>query len=150
LAALDDMDEDPSGYSVERTEAFLKRVAERIAGQVNATTLAALETAQTAEDPDAFAHVFDVAEESRAAQSGMTAAATFVGFAMVEAARQTQPQARKRWKVNSKNPRSSHRSISGEEVPIEDDFSNGLKWPGSFNGDADEVANCRCSVVIIT
>lgn len=150
LAALDDMGEDPAGYSVERTEAFLKRVAERIASQVNAATLAALEAAQTGEDPDASAHVFDIAEESRAEQSGMTAAATFVGFAMVEAARQTRPQARKRWKVNSKNPRSSHRSISGEEVPIEDDFSNGLKWPGSFNGDADEVANCRCSVVIIT
>jgi hypothetical protein len=80
----------------------------------------------------------------------MTAAATFVGFGMVEAARQTKPQAMKRWQVNSGNPRSSHIGVNGEEVPIEDDFSNGLKWPGSFSGDPDEVANCQCSVVIIT
>lgn len=150
LAALDGMGEDPSAYSVDQTEAFLEKVAERIAGQVNAATLAQLEEAAAGDEPDALSHVFDVAEESRSTQSGMTAAATFVGFAMVEAARQTRPQARKRWKVNSANPRSSHKRVSGEEVPIDDDFSNGLKWPGSFSGDVDEVANCRCSVVIIT
>lgn len=149
LSALDSMGEDPSAYSVDQTKAFLAKVAERIAGQVNATTLAALESAHDDDEPD-LAHVFDVAEDSRAAQSGMTAAATFVGFAMVEAAQQARPQAKKRWKVNSKNPRSSHRAISGEVVAIDEKFSNGLKWPGSFSGDVDEVANCRCSVVIIT
>ena len=149
LSALDAMGEDPTAYNVDQTEAFLAKVAERIAGQVNATTLSALEAAHADEEPD-LAHVFDVAEDSRAAKSGMTAAATFVGFAMVEAAQQTRPQAKKRWKVNSKNPRSSHRNISGETVPIDGKFSNGLKWPGSFNGDVDEVAGCKCSVVIIT
>jgi hypothetical protein len=93
--------------------------------------------------------VFDVAEQSRAEQSGMTAAATYVGFGMVEAARQTKPTAMKRWQVNSGNPRSSHSSVNGEEVPIDDDFSNGMKWPGSFTGDPEDVANCQCSVVII-
>lgn len=150
LTALAGMGIDPDQYSVERTKAFLRKVAERIAGQVNETTLAALESAFAGEDADAPAHVFDVAESSRAEQSGMTAAATFVGFGMVEAARQTRPAARKRWQVNSGNPRSSHAAVNGEEVPIDDDFSNGLKWPGSFNGDVDEVANCQCSVVIIT
>lgn len=148
LAALDAMGEDPAGYSVDQTEAFLAKVAERIAGQVNAATKDQLEDAR--DDPEAFRHVFEVAEESRAKQSGMTAAATFVGFAMVEAARQTRPQAKKRWKTNSGNSRSSHKRLSGEVVGIDENFSNGLKWPGSFNGDADEVANCRCSVVIIT
>lgn len=150
LSALDGMGVDPSEYSTERTVAFLKKVAQRIAAQVNAATESALEDALAGDDPEAPAHVFDVAEESRAEQSGMTAAATFLGFGMVEAARQTRPDARKRWVTNSKDPRASHAAMNGEEVPIEDDFSNGLKWPGSFNGDPDEVANCRCSVVIIT
>lgn len=150
LSALDGMGVDPSEYSTERTKAFLKKVSQRIAGQVNAATEAALEDAMDDDDPEAMGHVFDVAEESRAEKSGMTAAATFVGFGMVEAARQTKPQAMKRWQVNSGNPRSSHVGVNGEEVPIEDDFSNGLKWPGSFSGDPDEVANCQCSVVIIT
>lgn len=150
MAALAGMGEDPDRYSVDRTKAFLKTVAERIARQVNAATLASLEEAFEDDDPEAPGHVFDVAEDSRAEQSGMTAAATYVGFGMVEAARQTRPAAMKRWQVNSGNPRSSHSAVNGEEVPIDDDFSNGLKWPGSFGGDADEVANCQCSVVIIT
>jgi hypothetical protein len=150
LTALAGMGVDPDKYSVERTREFLKTVAGRIARQVNAATLSALEAAFEDDDPEAPAHVFDVAESSRAEQSGMTAAATYVGFGMVEAARQTKPTATKRWQVNSGNPRSSHAAVNGEEVPIDDDFSNGMKWPGSFNGDVDEVANCQCSVVIIT
>ena len=150
LTALDGMGVDPSEYSTERTKAFLKKVAQRIAGQVNAATESALTDAVDGDDPEGMAHVFDVAEESRAEKSGMTAAATFVGFGMVEAARQTRPAAMKRWQVNSGNPRSSHVAVDGEEVPIEDDFSNGLKWPGSFSGDPEDVANCQCSVIIIT
>ena len=150
LVALADMGIDPDQYSVERTRKFLEAVSERIARQVNAATLASLEEAADSDDPDARAHVFDVAEESRAQQSGMTAAATYLGFGMVEAARQTRPQARKRWKTNSSKPRSSHSAVNGEEVGMDEDFSNGLPWPGSFNGDPDEVANCRCSVVVIT
>ena len=150
LAVLKDMGVDPSEYSQPRTKAFLAKVAERISKQVNATTYNALEAAFESDDPDAAAHVFDVAEDSRAAQSGMTAAATFVGFGLVEGPRQTRPQARKRWQVNSGNPRNSHAALNGEEVGIDEDFSNGLPWPGSFSGDVEEVANCQCSVVIIT
>lgn len=150
LAALAAMGVDPDQYSVARTEEFLKAVSERIARQVNAATLASLEDAFDEGGMEDAAHVFDVAESSRAEQSGMTAAATYVGFGMVEAARQTKPQATKRWQVNSGNPRSSHAAVNGEEVPIDDDFSNGMKWPGSFNGDVEEVAGCQCSVVIIT
>lgn len=148
LTALAGMGISPDEYSTERTRAFLKTVAARIAGQVNATTAAALEAALADGGTDAMAHVFDVAEESRAQQSGMTAAATFVGFGMVEAARQTRPGARKRWQVNSGNPRSSHAAINGEEVPIDETFSNGLEWPGGLGADADETANCQCSVII--
>lgn len=150
LTALDGMGVDPSEYSVERTNAFLKAVAKRIAEQVNATTETALMDAVASDDPEAMGHVFDVAEESRAEKSGMTAAATFIGFGMVEAARQTRPDALKRWHVNSKNPRASHAALNGEEVPIEDTFSNGLKWPGSFSGNPDDIANCECSVIIST
>lgn len=150
LTALAGMGTDPGKYSADRTKAFLAKVAARIAGQVNAATLDALDHALADGGTEAMAHVFDVAEESRAEQSGMTAAATFVGFGMVEAARQTQPQARKRWQVNSGNPRSSHSALNGEEVPIEETFSNGLEWPGGLGADADEVANCQCSVIIIT
>ncbi len=149
-SALKDLGVDPDLYSVDRTEAFLKTVSRRIAGQVNATTLDSLEEAFDEDGMEAAEHVFDVAEESRSAQAGMTAAANFVGFAMVEASRQTRPKATKRWQVNSSNPRASHSAMDGEEQSIDDDFSNGMKWPGSFSGDVDDVAGCQCSVVIIT
>lgn len=147
LSALDGMGVDPSEYNVDQTRAFLAAVADRIAAQVNKVTEAELTAAG---DVEAMAGVFDTAEGSRAAQAGMTAAAVFLGFGMVEAARQTRPDARKRWVVNSKNPRSAHAAMNGEEVPISKDFSNGMDWPGSFTGDPADVANCHCSVVIIT
>lgn len=149
-AALKEMGLDPDDYSVEQTRAFLKKVSRRISEQVNATTLAALLAAFDEGGTEAAEHVFDVAEESRSSQAGMTAAANFVGFAMVEASRQTRPKATKRWQVNSSNPRASHIAMDGEEQPIDEDFSNGMKWPGSFSGDVDDVAGCQCSVVIIT
>ena len=149
LAALAAMGIDPAEYSVDRTAAFLAAVADRIARQVNETTAEQLRAAREAGGTEAMGHVFDVAEESRAKQSGMTAAAAFVGFGMVEAARQTRPAARKRWKVNSGKPRASHRALNGETVPIDAKFSNGLEWPGGLRAAPGEVANCRCSVVII-
>lgn len=42
--------------------------------------------------------------------------------------------------------RPSHRDMDGEEAEIEEEFSNGLMYPGDPDGDADEVWNCRCSM----
>lgn len=42
--------------------------------------------------------------------------------------------------------RESHIDIDGEEVDINETFSNGLMYPGDPNGDASEVWNCRCSM----
>ena len=148
LTALEKLGVEAGAYSVDRTREFLKKVSARIAGSVNAATLAALEDALVNPDVEP-SQVFDEAVESRADMSGMTAAATFIGFGALEAARQTRPQARKRWNVNSANPRASHAQLDGEEVGIDEDFSNGLPWPGSFSGDVDEVANCHCSVTVI-
>lgn len=148
LTALEKLGVEAGAYSVDRTREFLKKVSARIAGSVNAATLAALEDALVNPDMEP-SQVFDEAVESRADMSGMTAAATFIGFGALEAARQTRPQARKRWNVNSANPRASHAQLDGEEVGIDEEFSNGLPWPGSFSGDVDEVANCHCSVTVI-
>lgn len=143
---------DPDQYDTPRTEAFLAKVAERIASQVNAATLRQIEAALADDDgagEDPVGRVFDVAEDSRAGLAATTAAATFVGFGMVEAPRQALPQAKKRWKVNSQNPRNAHRRLDGETVAMDEDFSSGQPWPGSFTGDPDDVANCKCSLIII-
>lgn len=42
--------------------------------------------------------------------------------------------------------RDSHAAIDGEEVPIDQPFSNGLMMPGDPNGSGDEVINCQCTL----
>jgi hypothetical protein len=53
---------------------------------------------------------------------------------------------KKRWSVNSDNPRDSHAAMNGETVAIQDQFSNGLMWPGDPSGSAEDNANCQCTV----
>lgn len=43
--------------------------------------------------------------------------------------------------------RESHLEIDGEEVDIDDKFTNGLDFPGDPSGDPSEVYNCRCTMV---
>lgn len=141
----------PDAYDVDRTLKFLRAVSDRVAGAINATTLAALEAAMGEEDPQAaVSDVFEVAAGSRSEQSAGTFATTMAGFATAEAAKQAAgDRAMKRWQVNSANPRPSHAAMNGETVGIDDVFSNGARWPGGV-GDPDEDAGCTCSLVIVT
>ena len=42
--------------------------------------------------------------------------------------------------------RESHLDIDGEEIDIDEEFSNGLMFPGDPDGEPSEVWNCRCSM----
>ncbi|MFB7798942.1 phage portal protein [Isoptericola sp. NPDC056134] len=138
---------DPDQYSEGQTVAFLKAVASSRAGAINSTTRDQIKAALAAST--APAHVFDVAETSRAEKGGTTLATTLAAFAVTEAAKQVgRPQTTKTWVVTSSNPRSSHAAMAGETVPIDGTFSNGMEWPGDPVAGAEEVANCMCSVEI--
>lgn len=43
--------------------------------------------------------------------------------------------------------RKSHQQLDGEIKELEEEFSNGLMYPGDPNGDASEVCNCRCAML---
>jgi SPP1 gp7 family putative phage head morphogenesis protein len=43
--------------------------------------------------------------------------------------------------------RESHRMVDGEFVGIDEEFSNGLQFPGDPDGAPEEVYNCRCTLV---
>jgi SPP1 gp7 family putative phage head morphogenesis protein len=43
--------------------------------------------------------------------------------------------------------RDSHAVMDGEEVELDEKFSNGLRFPGDPNGRPAEVYNCRCRMV---
>lgn len=42
--------------------------------------------------------------------------------------------------------RDSHKSMDGEIVDTDEEFSNGLEYPGDPTGDPREVYNCRCTL----
>lgn len=43
--------------------------------------------------------------------------------------------------------RESHAELDGVSVPIDEEFPNGLQYPGDPAGDPEETYNCRCSMV---
>jgi SPP1 gp7 family putative phage head morphogenesis protein len=43
--------------------------------------------------------------------------------------------------------RDRHAEIDGEQQPLDKPFSNGLMYPGDPSGDADQVIQCRCTMV---
>lgn len=133
-------------YDVERTIAFLTEAARRSAHEINTTTRDQVAKALDEDNRDAaVAHTFEVAKESRAAQMATTAVTFASGFGTLEAARQNGGQATKTWRTTSSNPRTSHARMNGETVGLDEDFSNGLAWPGGV-GDPDETAGCRCAM----
>lgn len=141
---------DPEAYNEPRTLAYLRKAAAGTAGAINTSTKdaleAALEAAEDDPDVDPYGAVFDEHAEGRANVWGASVAGFVVGFGVTEAARQAGgSKATKTWQVTSGNSRSSHAAMDGETVPVDEPFSNGLDWPGSF-GDPDEVAGCQCEI----
>ena len=133
-------------FDPDRTVNFLRAVAERYAGNINATTKAALE-AEVAKDDGDPAHVFDVAQDSRSDGVALGVTTFLAGFAAYEAGKQiaaaTNRVGTKTW-VTGPNPRPAHAAMDGETVSLDDTFSDGSKWPG----DGPDSAGCNCSVDI--
>jgi hypothetical protein len=147
-SVLNDVGFGPDEYDVDRTLAFLAAVADRVSKSINTTTKAQLDAALDDDDPaEAVASVFEKGESSRAEQIAATAVTAWSGFATVEAAKQASGGAATKTWLAGPNPRLSHAAINGETVGIDEDFSNGLPWPGA-GGDPDEVAGCNCDVRI--
>jgi HK97 family phage portal protein len=53
---------------------------------------------------------------------------------------------KKIWVTGGTNPRASHKAQNGEQVSLDDVFSNGLRWPGDSSGETKELVNCNCSL----
>lgn len=137
-------------YDPDRTEAFLRAVAESRAALVNDATRDRIEKALSSEDPDQTpAHVFEEAQSARVPSAAAALVTTFSAFATAEAGKQLAPTvATKTWVVTSSNPRPTHARMNGETVPVGEKFSNGADWPGDPGLGADEVAGCECAVEV--
>jgi HK97 family phage portal protein len=128
-------------YEEQQTLAFLAENARIAAESINLHTYDELDESG---DP---AHVFEVAKTSRTEQLALGRATLLIAFARTEAAKQSQAadgrERTKTWVVTSR--KSRHPEMNGETVPVSDNFSNGLMWPGDgHGGTAAQVAGCRC------
>ena len=136
-------------YDTDRTRKYIRTVAEARAGIINESTYKKLIERGDAEPSD----IFDKRILVDAAVVGGTLALTSAAFGARESVQQARDngfsrQVFKRW-VTGPNPRGSHAAMDGEEVPIDEPFSNGAMWPGDDNLDADESCNCNCHVDIV-
>lgn len=139
-----------TGYDEDRTHEWLHAFAETTAGRINATTkdavAAKLDGSDTVET--SLSDMFDGFANSRAAEIGQTQATALSGFGGEEAVRQSGMTGSKTWRVTSNNPRPSHAALNGETVGVDEQFSNGAKWPGDSVLHVDEIAGCTCEAVM--
>lgn len=141
---------EPDEYDEDRTLAWLREVSDRSAKSINATTKAQIDAALKADDPqDAVTSVYDVAEGQRTPAISAASVTLLSAFATHEAAKQAAgDKATKTW-VTGPNPRPEHARMNGETVPLSENFSNGMAWPGDgANAGPDDLAGCNCSLSI--
>lgn len=83
----------------------------------------------------------------RTARTAVTSAQNGGRLASYEKADQMGIKVRKRW-IATKDGRTrrDHRKMDGETVDWDEDFSNGLRYPGDPSGKPVETYNCRCSL----
>ena len=137
---------DPQAFE-DRMMPYLDNHSRIQAEKINETTRLQLTKAVNDQNPlESVKDVFAAAVGFRVIQQAITAIASIASFGSHEGAR-ASGLSKKTWIVNSNNPRDSHAAMNGETVGIRELFSNGLRWPGdSSANDADEVANCQCSM----
>lgn len=136
-------------YDTDRTRKYIRTVAEVRAGIINDSTYKKLMDRGDA-DPS---EIFDKRALVDAVVIGGTIALASAAFGTRESVQQARDngferRVYKRW-VTGPNSRPSHALMNGEEVPIDEPFSNGMMWPGDDSADADETCGCNCTTEII-
>lgn len=149
-------------YDPDRLSDYIKTEADTSAANINLTTQDAITAILADSDPegdeandeddeadhDESVDPLDgyfVDQDGRADQIATSRVASMGGLASQVGAEQSGA-ATKTWVVMSPNPRPSHAEMDGEEVGLNEQFSNGMNGPGDFNGGGDEVAGCTCDL----
>ena len=141
-------------YHPEWTVNYLATVAGSRAHAINEKTRRDIEKAldELDEDEDALDKTFDRRSGNDAVLLGLNLAKDVAGFALVESCNQAKSEGNpaamfKVW-VTGENSRPSHAAMDGQMVKIDEEFTNGAKWPGDDNLDPDESCGCNCQVEV--
>jgi HK97 family phage portal protein len=80
-----------------------------------------------------------------AMRTARTEIGSAAGYGQREAARQSGVVLRKTWvAARDDRVRDSHQEIDGQTRGLDDEYSNGLMFPGDPSGDPSEFVSCRC------
>ena len=139
-------------YGKEITRNYLRKLTEGRAKAINVSTLEKLEDALEDEETEP-AEVFEKREGKDADIFGQALATVVANWATIEAVHQAQSQGyerkvEKEW-VTGPNARDTHIAMNGQRVGIDDNFSNGARWPGDDNLSPAESCGCNCSTEVI-
>ncbi len=90
--------------------------------------------------------------EGRRGNAGTIARTEMAGafnYAGLDAARQSGVVTGKSWlTTDDELVRESHSECEAEgEIAVDDEFTNGLQFPGDPDGDPEDVCNCRCTLL---
>lgn len=134
---------DAAGWDADVMLAWLTAAAATWATDFEATTAAAAQEALAGEEWEETVAAALASWATTAALFGQTIATESRSFGGQDAA-YASGLGMKVWRTGGANPRPSHRAQNGESTPIDDVFSNGLRWPGDRSGRTEETANCKC------
>ena len=83
----------------------------------------------------------------RNARTTVTSAENKGRMDMLHEARDKGVEMQKVWRATSDSrTRDSHAALDGSIADIDDEFDNGLMYPGDPDGEPSEVYNCRCTL----
>lgn len=119
-------------------ENYIRAVAEGQAEHAVAVLRSAVEAGQ---------EVGEAVTDARAAALAEAALRSAEGSGSHVGAQRTGA-VRKRWVMGtSSNPRAEHAAMDGEEVALDEEFSNGMRFPRDWSGgDPGDIIYCSCSM----
>ena len=136
---------------------FLKKMPNKLAGEVNDTTMAALRatlseasgnTESIVQMSKRISDVFSQAQSYRSDRIALTEVGRAENFGRISEM-SAQGVEKKVWLATGINTRPDHMAVNGQVVGVKDTFDVGgytAMAPGDGSLPADEVCNCRCSV----
>jgi SPP1 gp7 family putative phage head morphogenesis protein len=84
----------------------------------------------------------------RNARTAMTNAQNGGRLEAMERAKEKGIEIKKAWMATlDDRTRDSHALLDGEQVELDETFSNGLMFPGDANGEPSQIYNCRCRMI---
>lgn len=136
-------------YGVELTRNYLKAMTQGRAHVINTSTHDKLEEAVEEEGTEP-AEVFEKRDPDMLGQALATAVSS---WATIEAAHQAKDngyphKVEKEW-VTGPNARPTHAAMNGQRVGMDENFSNGARWPGDDTLDPAESCGCNCSTEVV-